>query len=127
MPILDVEIVLRPGEFLDPGLAQELADHVDLVFGTPPGRTWVKLRALAPEHYAESGGGLPQGVYPIFVSVLKGSLSPPDRLALEIAELTRAAAAVCHRPPENVHILYDPEAAGRVSFGGRLLSGSLGP
>jgi hypothetical protein len=60
-------------------------------------------------------------VYPVFVSVLKARLPSLGRLALEVAELTRAVAAVCHRPAENVHVVYQPEAAGRVSFGGRLV------
>ena len=127
MPIVEVEIVLRPGESLEGGLAHELSNQTGLVFGTPPGRTWVKVRALPSEQYAENGGGPPPGVYPVFVSVLKARLPPPDRLAMEAAELTRALAAACRRPPENVHVLYQPEAAGRVSFGGRLLSSSVGP
>ena len=123
MPILDVEIVLRPGESLDAGLARDLADRAALVFATPPGRTWVKVRTLALEHYAENGGGPPPGIYPVFVSVLKANLPPPDRLAIEVAELTRAVARACGRPGENVHVLYEPEAAGRVSFGGKLVPG----
>jgi hypothetical protein len=122
IPILDVEMLLRPGESLDRELAQDLANEAGWVFGTPPGRTWVKARPLGPEQDTESAGGPPQEVYPVFVSVLKASLAPPDRLELEVSELTRAAAVVCHRPSENLHRLYQPAAAGRVSFGGKLVS-----
>lgn len=124
MPILDVEIVLRPGESPDEGLAQELAEQAGLVFGTQPGRTWVKLRTLGPDQYAENGGGPPPGVHPVFVSVLKASLPPSDRLAAEAARLTIAIARACRRPLENVHVLYQAEAAGRVSFGGELIPGN---
>jgi phenylpyruvate tautomerase PptA (4-oxalocrotonate tautomerase family) len=127
MPILDVEIVLKPGEALGGGLAKELAQEASLVLGTPPGRTWVKLRALAPDQYAENGGGPPPGVYPVFVSVLKARLPSPDRLAREATGLTEAVAKACHRSPENVHVLYQPEAAGRVTFGGEPVAGDQKP
>ena len=126
MPILDVEIVLKPCESPAQGLAQKLADQAGLVFGTPPGRTWVKLREIDPDQCAENGGGPPPGVYPVFVSVLKSGLPAPDRLAGEAAELTRVVAAACRRPPENVHLLYLPEAAGRVWFGGKLVPSGPG-
>ena len=47
MPILEVEIVTSNGDILAPGLAQSIADSAGAVLGTPPGRTWVKLRALS--------------------------------------------------------------------------------
>ena len=59
MPILDVEIVLEPGESLRPELAGELADRVGEVFGAAPGTTWVKVRAIPAEHYAENQTGHP--------------------------------------------------------------------
>lgn len=52
MPVLDVEIVLRPGEELPPDLSANLARATARVFGTPPGRTWVKVRPLSPLLYA---------------------------------------------------------------------------
>ena len=48
MPILDVELVLEPGEALRPELAGELADQAGEVFGAAPGTTWVKLRRFLP-------------------------------------------------------------------------------
>ncbi len=120
MPILDVEIVLKPDEILAPGLAAELADRTAAVLGARPGGTWVKLRTLSPEQYAEDGGPSP-GVYPVFVSVLKADWPGPDELAAEVAALTQAIAQVCQRPRENVHVLYQPPARGRIAFGGRLI------
>lgn len=71
MPILEVEIVVGPEEELAPGLAGRLADAAAAVFAIPPGRTWVRLRALPCDRYAEDGGGPPAGVRPVFVSILK--------------------------------------------------------
>lgn len=71
MPILDVEIIAsdsHPG--LPANLAQSLADAVAQVFDAPPGRVWVKLRVTPSEQYAENGG-VPEGVQPVFVTVLK--------------------------------------------------------
>ncbi len=38
----------------------------------------------------------------------------------EIAELTERFAEICGRSPEHVHIIYEPPAAGRIAFGGKL-------
>jgi len=120
MPILDVEIVLRPGERLESGLAQVLAQRTAEALKAPAGTTWVKLRALAAAHYAEDGG-VPEGVYPVFVSVLKARWVAPAARQAEVARLTRAVAEACGRPAENVHLFYEPEGAGRVAFGGKLV------
>ena len=122
MPIVDVEIVLLPGESMRSGLAAEIADRCGEIFGSPPGSTWVKLRAIPCDHYAENGGGPPDGVYPVFVSVLKARLPAPDALRAEVARLTAAVAEATGRPAENVHIAYLPAGAGRVAFGGELVS-----
>jgi phenylpyruvate tautomerase PptA (4-oxalocrotonate tautomerase family) len=122
MPILEVEIVLAAGEALAPGLAGALAERAGAVFGAAPGRTWVRLRAMEREQYAEDGGGPPAGVHPVFVTVLKARWPERDQLAAEVAQLTAAVAQVCGRPAENVHVAYLPEGAGRVAFGGRLVA-----
>jgi phenylpyruvate tautomerase PptA (4-oxalocrotonate tautomerase family) len=121
MPILDVEVVLEPGETLRPELARELADRAGEVFGAAPGTTWVKVRAIPAEHYAENQTDRPNDIYPVFVSILKAKLLPLDERQSEVTRLTAAVALVCRRPPENVHILYLPEGAGRVAFGGRIV------
>lgn len=122
MPILDVELIVDPGESLKPSLAQELADAAGEVFGTPRGRTWVRLHALSREHYAENGGELPEDVRPVFVEVLKSKKCAPGEIKDEVAKLCGRVAKVCERPKGNVHILYLPEAAGRMSFGGSLVT-----
>jgi phenylpyruvate tautomerase PptA (4-oxalocrotonate tautomerase family) len=121
VPIVDVEIVLLPGESVCSGLAAEIADRCAEVFGSPSGGTWVKLHTMPREHYAENGGGPPHEVFPVFVSVLKARLPAPDALRAEVARLATAIAEATGRPAENIHIVYLPEGAGRVAFGGELV------
>jgi phenylpyruvate tautomerase PptA (4-oxalocrotonate tautomerase family) len=121
MPILEVEIVLRPNESLPDGLAIQLADCAGNLFGSSPGETWVKVRPIPAEQYAENGGLLPEGFYPVFVSVLKARPPSGDDLQTEVSELTSAIAHVCARPTESIHLFYQPDARGRVAFGGRLV------
>lgn len=121
MPILDVELVLRPDESLPADLARQIAVRAGEVFAAPPGTTWVKLRTLAATHYAENEAEPGPAVSPVFVTVLKAHLPEPAALQAEVAALTEAIAAACGRPPENVHILYLPPGVGRVAFGGKLV------
>jgi hypothetical protein len=121
MPLLEVEIVLAPGEELSGGLARSLAEEIGVIFASPPGRTWVRLHSLPSIGYAENGAGPPPGVYPVFVNVLKSEMPAGETLQAEIQALTSAIARLCSRPSQNVHIVYLPAAAGRVAFGGRLV------
>jgi phenylpyruvate tautomerase PptA (4-oxalocrotonate tautomerase family) len=118
MPILEVEIVVAAGERLAEGMAAALADAASAVFRAPEGSTWVRLHELQAERYAENGGGA--GFVPVFVHVLKAQLPSEKELEHEAAELAAAVASACGRPVENVHIIYEPSAAGRIAFGGKL-------
>ena len=121
MPILDVEIVASdstPG--LPADLAQFLADAAAEVFGTPKGAVWVKVRVIPSAQYAENGG-LPEGLQPVFVTVLKSRVLEGSALEEEIARLTKTIANLLGRSEENIHILYQPDGVGRVSFGGKLV------
>lgn len=122
MPILDIEIVLESDEQLNPDIAPQIADRTAEIFGSGPGGNFVKVRTLDRVHYAENGGGPQEGVYPVYVSVLKVKLPPATELQQEISGLTAAIAEVTARPEKNVHITYLPAGAGRVSFGGRLIT-----
>ncbi len=120
MPVLDVEIVTRPGEQLPPALAKELADAAGLIFGSEPTGTWVRLQTIPSERYAEGPGDAPP-VFPVFVSVLKAQIPAADAMQLEVARLSEVVAQFCQRPVQNIHILYLPDGRGRVAFGGTLL------
>jgi phenylpyruvate tautomerase PptA (4-oxalocrotonate tautomerase family) len=123
MPILEIEIIVAEGEAVDPSLAPSLADAAGEVFGTVAGQTWVRVRALERSGYAENGGGPPEGIYPVFARVLLADPPQGEELRLQIHRLTLAIAKVCTRPPENVHLFYEPSARGRGAFGGKLVAG----
>ena len=120
MPILEIEIVVRPGEILRPTLAKELADAAGAVFDSAPGGTWVRVRTLAADRYAEGPGPAPE-VFPVFVQVLKASLPGTDAMQAEVTQLTSILAGFLDRPRENVHVIYVPAGRGRVAFGSTLL------
>ena len=121
MPILEIELVASGMEQrLPQELTQALADASAQVFASPQGTTWVKTRVIPSDHYAEDHGR-PPGVHPVFVTVLKSHIPESDALDLEISRLTSAIAQVLNRPETHIHILYQPDAAGRVAFGGRLV------
>ena len=122
MPILHVEIITQPDEHFPPTLSFELARRNGEIFGSKPGNTWVAVHFTASENYAENDS-LSEDICPVFVTVLKNKLPARDSLEAEVAQLTPVIAHICNRPEENVHIIYLPQAAGRVAFGGKLLPG----
>ena len=115
MPILDVEIV---GGTPAAGLAQQIADDAGEVLGAAAGKVWVRVRTLGTESYAENRAEAPR---PVFVRVLASA--PPEGEARKsaVAGITAAVAKRTGRPPENVHVLFEPAAKGRIAFGGRLV------
>jgi phenylpyruvate tautomerase PptA (4-oxalocrotonate tautomerase family) len=120
MPILDVELVLAPGEMPVSDLAARLADAAAQVFASAPGQTWVKLHFLEANLYAENGGEAAT-IHPVFVTVLKSIVPAAAELQAEIRQLSAAIAQACDRAEENVHIMYQPGGGGRVAFGGKLV------
>jgi phenylpyruvate tautomerase PptA (4-oxalocrotonate tautomerase family) len=120
VPILDVELVGPVPDETRRGLAQRIADAAGDALGAEPGGTWVKLRLVAGDDYAESGGPLPPGVQPVFVSVLAATPPESEARAEQVRRLTRAVAEACGRPVANTHVVYQPAALGRTAFGGRI-------
>ena len=118
MPILDIEIVTD--EPLENGLASSLADLAGQVFASPPGSTWVRVRPLPQQLYAENSTAQPAGWRSVFVIVRKAKRPAGSALETEVRALTEGIARICGRPLENIHILYEPDAAGRIAFGGNL-------
>jgi phenylpyruvate tautomerase PptA (4-oxalocrotonate tautomerase family) len=118
MPIVDVEIV--GSESVAGDLAARLADMAGQVFGSPPAGTWVRVRLLPRHLYAENDTPVPEGWYAVFVTVLKAQRPTGADLETEVRALTEGVARLCGRPTENVHILYESDAQGRIAFGGRL-------
>lgn len=120
MPIVDIEAVRAPERAGIP-TADELADALGEVFGSPAGRTWVRMRRLDPGCYAENGMSLAESELPVFVSVLHAHPPVGPAVQQELARLTQAIAALFACAPERVHVQYAPAGAGRQAFGGVLV------
>lgn len=120
MPIVNIEIV-ADADAAPPGLVQALADRAGRIFGSPPGTTWVRVRALPASGYAENEAAVAANDRPVFVTVTRRQLPAPPALAEEIGALTRAVAQLVGRPAERVHVMYEPGAAGRAAFGGTVV------
>jgi phenylpyruvate tautomerase PptA (4-oxalocrotonate tautomerase family) len=90
MPILDIEVVTA--DALADDLAKRLADMAGDVFGSPPARTWVRLRSLPPHLYAENGNRQPEGWRAIFVTVLKAQCRTGGALEREARNLAEGVA-----------------------------------
>lgn len=116
MPIVDVEIVLKPDQTISDEMASQLADELGTIFGSSKNGTWVKVYGITDRLYAENGGK-PADVYPVFVSVLKASLPASEEIQREIDAIVEAVAKICRRDSAYVHVIYQPEGKGRVAFG----------
>jgi len=121
MPVVDVEVVGNPDRAVPPGLAQSLADAVGRILESPPGQTWVRIRVIEREHYAENESSIEANELPVFVTVLKPALPAGAELRDEISALTSAVAQALGRALSCVHVEYAPAAGGRLSFGGKLV------
>lgn len=112
MPILDITIV---GE--QPASAARIAEVAGDVLGTEPSFTWVSLHRVS--EYAENRVAAPPS--PVIVRVLLRRV-PDDRASLARA-LGAAIATELGRARDDVHVLFEPPAAGRIAFGGELVPG----
>jgi len=121
MPIITVELVADADRPLGHDLPQSLADAIGRALHSPPGQTWVRFRSLRSSEYAENGALVDAAELPVFVSVLERQPPAGAELEAEVTALTHAIAQVVGRPAARVHIEYAPAAAGRVSFGGKLV------
>ena len=121
MPIVTLELVVDPDRAVERSLTQSLADTVGRVLSSPPGQTWIRLRLLPRDWYAENDALVDAAELPVFVSVLERQPPTGAELQAEVTALTDAIAQVTGRPATCVHIEYAPAAVGRVSFGGKLV------
>jgi len=120
MPIVEIEIVLKPGEKISENQTIATANKLGELFGSKPGGTWIKVRVLEPEFYSENGMGK-EKVNPIFVKILKGQRPQPGTLKSEIEQVVNTISNIYDRHRENVHIIYEEDGAGRVAFGGKFV------
>ena len=115
MMLLDVQVVgQQAGDPPTEKLAERLAGSVAAAFGIPAGQLLVKLQKISASNYAENGP--PSKTLPVFVRVLvrtKDASVWPKR-AEAIAAAVESASG---RPRACVHVIFEPDAAGRVFFG----------
>jgi phenylpyruvate tautomerase PptA (4-oxalocrotonate tautomerase family) len=121
MPIITIEVVGSDADGRELALAQLLADAIARALHSAPGQTWVRVRWLRRELYAENERSLDIEELPVFVTVLKRSPPAGPCLDSEVSALTETIARVVGRAPQCVIIEYAPSAAGRVAFGGTLV------
>ncbi len=118
MPILDIDIVGWPDDYAD-NLSQILADSVGLALNSRPQGTWVKLTFVEPRYYAENEGA--QDLPPVIARVLQADTPKGNALKQQIADLTSAISSATNRTEASVHLILEPNAKGRVAFGGNLV------
>ena len=121
MPIVDIEIVCVPAADSGAISARALADALGESFGTPPGRTWVRLHYLDSRAFAENAVEVSASELPVFVTVLHAHPPEGAARATEVIGVTNAVARCVARPPGQVHVQYSPPGAGRQAFGGKLV------
>ena len=122
MPIITIKLLTEnPQEVIPTVQVQEIADRLSKLFQTGRRQTWVKVESQPRAHYAENGVASAEVSYPTFVEVLKAEVAEPEALAGEADEIATVVSNVLGCPKENTHILYLPDAAGRIAFGGKLL------
>ena len=119
MPILEVRLIGEVPEDVHTGLAQRIADAAGGALGSRPQGTWVTLQFVDADAYAENEGS-PPDARPVIVSVLQADLPDAAALGEQVSRLTDAIAKACERPAENLHLIFEPSARGRIAFGGKL-------
>ena len=118
MPIVDIELVCESEAEFATASARTLADAIGHALGSEPGHTWVRLRFLASDAYAENQATVQGADLPAFVTVLHAHPPIGEALAVEATALTAVIAQCLARAPGRVHLQYAPAAAGRQAFGG---------
>jgi len=104
-----------------PEQLQSLADALGELFGSQPSGTWVRARQQQRAYYAENYIEVSPDMRPVIVEVLKSELSSGRDLDLEAAAVCALVAQVLGRRTQNVHVIYELPARGRVAFGGTLV------
>ena len=123
MPIVDIEVVTSTPDTTAIGKAtsQRLADELGSLFGGDSGGTWVRLRWIDHDAYAENQAAHGSQARPTFVNILRAELPEAPALRREMQGVAEIVARTLNRPRENVHVLYAPAAKGRIGFGGELM------
>lgn len=119
MPIIDIEFIGQTDLSNDTQLTQKLVNALGKVFKSPTGQTWVKIRFLPDAHYAENESTAQSK--PVFVTVLMQHLPEINRRKRLAIAISEAVASVTQLPIKSVHLIFHPQGAERVAFGGELI------
>ncbi len=122
VPIIDIELVEdeQSGQGTTINI-QALADSLGVLFNSGQAGTWVRLRHLPRDRYAENQTRIDQSTRPVFITVLKSRLGDENELAVEAKAIASTVSGLLDRPVQNTHVLFAPDAAGRIAFGGELV------
>jgi phenylpyruvate tautomerase PptA (4-oxalocrotonate tautomerase family) len=115
MPIFHIETTRRPGR----AALRTLADALGSLFDAPAGHVWVRIVPLDPALVAENLEAAPPGG--VFVRVILRALPEEPVLAARAKAITRLVAGALGAEEADVHVYFDPPAAGRIAFGGALV------
>ena len=99
---------------------QRLANQLGKIFASPIGNTWIRVRYLPLIDYAENDCPVDDDCRPTFVTVLRAKLPDRETLRSEAQSIAQTVASVLERPERNTHVLYEPEASGRIALAGVL-------
>ncbi len=58
----------------------------------------------------------------MFVSITRADPPVGVTMAAEVAEVVDVVAAACDMSTDNVHVIYETAARGRIAFGGEVVS-----
>ena len=122
MPIVDILLVIPATQRIDPELSIKIADELGKVLDVTAGRLWVRLQTLPREQYAENNVVTHDGDLPVFVTILLANPPIGSQRETQAHTICHAVAKVIRHPPERVHVEYAPPGAGRIAFGGRLVT-----
>lgn len=114
MPIIDITLI--GDQPAAPAHCAELAQAIGQALGAADGSVWVTLTRRTTAEYAENGPS--PAPPPVFVRVLAAGVDSSTHVAWAQA-IAGAVAARLGRPVERVHVIVQPDANGRVYFGGR--------
>ena len=114
MPILDVQLVGPVADDIRPGLAQRIAEATGRALDSRPQGTWASCAFLTNRTMLKTATDLETRSLCWSPSCkrnfLRGVNSPSWHQ--DVATIAEA----CSRPVEDVHILLEPPAAGRIAF-----------
>ncbi len=77
----------------------------------------MRIRHFPRDRYAENQTRIDPSTRPVFITVLKSRLGDENELAAEAKAIAGTVSGLLGRPVQNTHVLFQPDAAGRIAFG----------